>query len=186
MGGVLLQATRTATCPSTPLVCPAFSRPSRRPAPSSYTHNYTPTPQIEALPVANTLLHYPRPVSRSQRAWTLQERAGEACRAAQARAQSNEWRKEKEDKKKELLKVSMNTMPTPRLRAGGWYVPRQNEPVRAQLVRETTPGLLYEGEGEREREMEKKEELEVLKSTGRLVHRRRTCSAPPRTRPHTP
>ena len=84
------------------------------------------------------------------------------------------------------MKVSMDTMPTPRLRAGGRYVPRQNEPLRAQLVRETTPGLLYEGEGEREREMEKKEELEVLKSTGRLVLGRRTCSAPPRTRPHTP
>ena len=82
--------------------------------------------------------------------------------------------------------MSIDTMPTPRLRAGGWYVLRQNEPVRAQLVRETTPGLLYEGEGEREAREEKREELEVLKSTGHLVLGRRTCSTPPPTLPHTP
>ena len=67
--------------------------------------------------------------------------------------------------------MSIDTMPTPRLRAGGWYVLRQNEPVRAQLVRETTPGLLYEGEGEREAREEKREELEVLKSTGHPCER---------------
>ena len=88
---------------------------------------------------------------------------------AQARAHSNEWRREKEDKEKEHLKVSMDTMLRPRHSAAGRWLPRQNEPVRAKLDRANTQGLLYEGEGEREREMEKMEELEVLKSTGRLV-----------------
>ena len=39
-----------------------------------------------------------------------------------------------------------------------------------------------QGEGE----MEKKEELEVLKSTGRVVLRSMTCSAPPRAPAPTP
>ena len=60
----------------------------------------------------------------------------------QARAHSNEWRREKEDKEKERLKVSMDTMLPPRHSVGRLPVPGQNGPVRAQLVRADTPGLL--------------------------------------------
>ena len=55
--------------------------------------------------------------------------------------------------------------------------------VRTAVARDGRADLCHaRGEGE----MEKQEELEVLKSTGCVVLRSRTCSAPPRAPARTP
>ena len=89
--------------------------PSHSPLP---TNNCPHIAQMEALPVAIAPPGDPVPAHCSQSARTLQGRAGKGCRAAQARAHSNEWRREKEDKKKEILRVSMDTILPPRHSAG--------------------------------------------------------------------
>ena len=141
--GVYWLKLRGQRCPSTP---PTSSSWSSAAAPSPTlplpTNNCPHTAQLQGLPVAIAPSCDPAPSSCSQRACTLQGRAGKGCRAAQARAHSNEWRREKEDKEKELLKVSMDTTLPPRHSVGRWYVSRQNEPVRAHLDRAGTPGQL--------------------------------------------
>jgi hypothetical protein len=118
--GVFWLQLRGQRCPSTPPTTSSWFSGgcslSQSPLP---TNNCPHTAQMEALPVAIAPPGDPAPAHCSQRARTLQGRAGKGCRAAQARAHSNEWRREKEDKVKERLKVSMDTMLPPRHSAAG-------------------------------------------------------------------
>ena len=117
--GVFWLKLRGQRCPSTPPTRPAGLRGLRRlPTLPLPTNNSPHTAQMQALPVAIAPPRDPAPAHCSQRACTLQGGAGKGCRAAQARAHSNEWRARRRDKEKEILKVSMDTTLPPRHSAG--------------------------------------------------------------------